>query len=135
MTILKECLTLVFCLNRSQLNNLGCSSLEGTIPHLEFTIELQSNNLTYHQSYSKKQEITYKLIKHLYEVEGLGYRRICKKLNSWGIKTQRGKQWFPQSVFSVLKRKRQRDDRIENLRLKVFDSKVSEFQIKYYTFD
>jgi hypothetical protein len=31
---------------------------------LEFTVETQSNNLTYHQTYSKRQQITYNLIKH-----------------------------------------------------------------------
>ena len=28
-------------------NDFGCSSLEGTIPCLEFTIEIESNNLMY----------------------------------------------------------------------------------------
>ena len=28
-------------------NDFGCTSLEGTIPHLEFTIEIQSNSLMY----------------------------------------------------------------------------------------
>jgi len=46
----------------------------------------------------------YKIIKDLKE-KGLGYRKISKKLNSWGIKTERGNEWLPQSVFSVLKRK------------------------------
>jgi hypothetical protein len=35
---------------------------EGVV--LEFTVETQSNNLTYHQPYTKRQQITYKLIKH-----------------------------------------------------------------------
>jgi len=32
--------------------------------------------------------------------EGLGYRRISKKLNQWGIKTHRGCEWFNTSVSS-----------------------------------
>ena len=121
--------------NQSQLNNLGCSSLEGTIPHLQFSIEIQSNNLTYHKPYTKKQQINYKLIKYLHEVEGLGYRKISKKMNSWGIRTIRGKKWFPQSVHSVLKRKHQRDMRIEELRNKKFPTKMSKMKVVYYTFD
>jgi hypothetical protein len=26
--------------------------------------------------------------------EGMGYRRISRKLNDWGIKTHRGNNWF-----------------------------------------
>jgi len=40
--------------------------------------------------------------------EGLGYRRISKKLNQWGIKIHRGCKWFNTSIFSVLKRKHER---------------------------
>ena len=58
---------------------------ETTTLFLEFSIEFESNDLTYHQPYSKKQQITYDLIKHLHEVEGLGYRRISQSLNRWGI--------------------------------------------------
>ena len=47
----------------------------------------------------------YRFIKYLHDVEGLGYRKISKKLNQWGIKTQRGKKWFNTSVSSVLKPK------------------------------
>ena len=41
-------------------------------------------------------------------------------MNSWGIKTQRGKTWSNGSVHSVLKRMHQRDVRIENIRNKKF---------------
>ena len=113
------------------MNDIGCSSLETSTPHLEFVIELESNNLVYDQKYSKRQEITYQLIKTLKD-KGLGYRKISYKLNSWGIKTQRDKKWFPQSVFSVLKRRKERDDRIEQQRLKTFKPKVSKLSIKYH---
>ena len=117
------------------MNNLGCSCLEGTIPFLEFSIEIESNDLTYHQKYSKRQELVYELIKYLHEEKGLGYRRISQSLNRQGIPTERGKKWFPQSVFSVLKRKRQRDERIENLRNRHFETKICEFSLRYYSFD
>ena len=47
--------------------------------------------------------------------EGLGYRRISRKLNQWGIKTHRGKEWFNTSVSSVLKRKHERDVMINEI--------------------
>ena len=67
--------------------------------------------------------------------EGLGYRRISKKLNQWGIKTHRGKQWFNTSVSSVLKRKHERDLMNEEIRNQYFPSNVSKFEVNYYTFD
>ena len=78
---------------------LGSGVLETYIPHLEITITIQSNDLTYHQPYTKKQQVVYELIRMLHEDKGLGYKKISKKLNSWGIKTHRGKKWFNTSVF------------------------------------
>ncbi len=109
--------------------------LEGTVPHLEFTIEFTSNDLTYEQHYSNRQEMVYRLIVTLMESENIGYRKVSRKLNSWGIKTDRGNQWFPSSVYSVLKRRHERDSRICNQRLHQYETKVSPFQIKYYSFD
>ena len=76
----------------------------------------------------------YSLIQLMKE-EGLGYRRISKKLNQWGIKTHRGKQWFNTSVSSVLKRKHERDVMINEIRDQHYPSKVSKMELKYYTFD
>jgi len=67
--------------------------------------------------------------------EGLGYRRISKKLNQWGIKTHRGKEWFNTSVSSILKRKHERDLMNEQIRNQYFPSKVSKFEVNYYIFD
>ena len=76
--------------------------------------------------------MVYLLIKYLHEKEGLGYRKISQKLNSWGIKTQRGKEWFNTSVFSVLKRKHERDRRIEGQRLDEYKLKFSKMTVKYF---
>jgi hypothetical protein len=67
--------------------------------------------------------------------EGMGYRRISRKLNDWGIKTHRDKQWFNSSVSSVLKRKHERDVMNEQIRNQYFPSKVSKFEVNYYIFD
>ena len=114
---------------------LGSGVLQGTIPHLEFTIEVQSNNLTHHQTYSKKQGVIHQLITFLHDMEGLGYRRISRKMNEWGIPTQRGNKWLPQSVHSVLKRKNQRDSRVEELRNHQYPIKMSKMSLEYYTYD
>jgi hypothetical protein len=67
--------------------------------------------------------------------EGMGYRRISRKLNDWGIKTHRDKQWFNTSVSSVLKRKHERDVMINEIRDQHYPSKVSKMELEYYTFD
>ena len=65
---------------------------------------------------------------------GLGYRKISRKLNEMNIKTIRGNTWFNTSVSSVLKRKHERDLRIQEIRNKKFKTKIGKFRIKYYTF-
>ena len=65
---------------------------------------------------------------------GLGYRKISHKLNEMNIKTTRGNTWFNTSVSSVLKRKHERDLRIEEIRNKKFKTKIGKFSVKYYTF-
>lgn len=57
--------------------------------------------------------------------EGLGYRRIASNLNAFGIKTTRKTTWSNAKVYSVLKRRHQRDVRIEEFRCKKFPTKVS----------
>ena len=105
-----------------------------TIPFLEFSIQFQSNNLIYDKGYSKRQQVIYSLI-ILLRQEGLGYRKISRKLNQWGIKTHRNKQWFNTSVSSVLKRKHERDVLFDEIRNQHYPSKVSKMELKYYTFD
>ena len=111
-----------------------CSPLQGTHAHLVFSIEIQSNNLTYQGNpYTKYQQFLYVLIKSLHD-KGYGYRRISYKLNDWGVKTARGNTWFNTSVSSVLKRKHQRDERIEQIRNKEYPVKIGKFRLTYYTY-
>ena len=65
---------------------------------------------------------------------GLGYRKISRKLNEMNIKTIRGNTWFNASVSSVLKRKHERDLRIQEIRNKEYPIKIGKFSVKYYTF-
>jgi len=118
----------------SRWNRIVCRGLEGTLAHLVFSIEIQSNNLTYQGNpYTKYQQFLYILIKSLHD-KGYGYRRIAHKLNKWNVKTTRGKKWFNTSVSSVLKRKHERDLRIQEIRNKEYQTKIGKFSIKYYTY-
>jgi len=65
----------------------------------------------------------------------MGYRKISRKLNDWGIKTHRGCSWFNTSVSSVLKRKHERDVMVNEIRDQHYPSEVSKMELKYYTFD
>ena len=95
---------------------------------------MQSNNLTYQGNpYTEYQQFLYTLIKCLQD-KGYGYRRIAQKLNKWEVATPRGKKWFNTSVSSVLKRKHERDTRIQEIRNKEYPIKIGKFAIKYYTY-
>jgi len=105
---------------------------EGMVAHLVFSIEIQSNNLTYEgNTYTKHQQFLYTLCKQLHD-KGYGYRRIAKMLNKWNVKTHRGNTWFNTSVSSILKRKHQRDARIQDVRNRKFAIKIGKFSIKYF---
>jgi len=100
---------------------------EGVV--LEFTVETQSNNLTYHKPYTKKQQLIYRLIKFMHD-EGIGYRRIATKLNAFGIKTIRNTIWNNAKVYSVLKRNHQRRLRIDSVRNKKYPIRISSLAIR-----
>jgi len=70
---------------------------------------LSDYNLT---KWSDSQQKTHDLIKSLHD-DGMGYRKIAKHLNELGIKTIRGNEWKNTTVFSVLKRNRERFNRLE----------------------
>ena len=69
--------------------NLDGTYFETIIPFLEFSTEFQSNKLIYHKENTKRQQIIYVLIKHLYNEEGFGYRKILWRLNNTEIKIHR----------------------------------------------
>ena len=114
--------------------NLDGTFFTSTIPHLEFSVQFQSNSLIYDKGYSIRQQMIYCLILLMKE-EGLGYRRISRKLNQWGIKTHRGCEWFNTSVSSVLKRKHERDVMVNEVRNQHYPTKISKMILKYYNFN
>ena len=73
------------------------------------------------------------LIEYLHDDKEWGYRVIAKKMNSWGINTQRGKTWSNGSVHSVLKRMHERDVRIEGVRNKKYPIKISKMVVRCHT--
>ena len=66
--------------------------------------------------YSTRQKALYDYIKSLRDT-GMSYRRITKLLNKKGIKTHTGREWGEtgNSVYSVLKKYCQREERLELL--------------------
>ena len=121
------------CLFHCNRVNSHVPLLTDTVPFLEFSIEFQSNNLTYQPEYTKRQHRIHDLIIRLNR-RGFGYRKISQKLNKWGIGTKRNNTWLNSSVCSVLKRKRERDELIKDTRNTPFLTMVSEFKIKYQTY-
>jgi hypothetical protein len=61
-------------------NELDCTLFTSTIPVIEFYIQFQSNPLVYDKGYITREYMIYSLILLMKE-DGLGYRRISKKLN------------------------------------------------------
>ena len=105
--------------------------LKGTIPFLVFSLEITSNNLTYEgNGYTPHQLFLITLVSTLYD-RGYGYRKIAKKLNKWGVKTARGNTFFNTSVSSILKKKRERDARIEEVRHKEYPNKLGKLSVVY----
>ena len=80
--------------------------------HLCFTVSIRTNKLRHHQKrLTKEQEETNNLIKSLHD-DGMGYRKISHYLNERGINTHKGNRWTNTQVFSVLKRYRERQERL-----------------------
>ena len=100
--------------------------------YLRFDVSVQFNNLNpkYDRSkYSKEQEETRKLIQSLHG-SGMGYRKISHYLNEKGIMTIEGNRWKNTTVHSVLKRYRERQERLK-LRNKRYKPTRSKMWLEY----
>ena len=84
------------------------------VNYLCFTITYRTNKLVHYQNnkYTKQQQENYDLIKSFRET-GLGYRKISKILNDKGIKTSKRNTWTNTKVCSVLKKYKERRERLE----------------------
>ena len=63
--------------------------------------------------------------------EGMSYRKIATYLNEKGIKTPRGKTWTSSHAHSVIKRYRQRQERIEEVRGKNYEPQLSKMELRW----
>ena len=116
---------------------LGNSGIDGNSDYFSysyylcFVVSLRSNNLTHLQKYSKRQECLFNFIQYLHDEKGMGYRKISQFLNKSGIKTQRNKTFSNSSVHSILKRKKQREERIEKVRNKRYESSMGKMTLEF----
>ena len=83
----------------------------------------------YLRPYSERQVKLHRVIKKLKEKRYLSLKSIADKLNVLGIKTYRGNTFSSGSIHSILKRKKERDKWIEEVRNKEFPIKIKNFKI------
>ena len=66
----------------------------------------------------------------MHEKQGIGYRKIAKKLNSWRIKSEKGiKVWHGNNVYGILKRMAERELRLERQK-QIYEAEISKMEIK-----
>ena len=100
--------------------------------YLCFVVSVQTNKLMSEYGgigYSYSQQETYDLIKSLHD-GGLGYRRIAHHLNLKNIKTLTGKEWSGSLVFAIMKRNKQRVERLTR-RNENFAPEISKFEVRW----
>ena len=116
------------------LNNIEYGFTETRYSHfLCFQVSNRNNKFTARKSdrYSAKQKKLYDYIKSLHD-SGMSHRRITKLLNKKGITTHTGKEWGEcgKSVYSVLKKYLQREERLEFLN-KEYELKWGTMEVKW----
>ena len=98
-----------------------------------FSVHIRTNKLVFRQSerYTPEQQELHDYIKNLHD-SGMSYRRITKLLNKKGIKTHTGKEWSVtgSSVHSVLKKYRQREERLELIN-KEYELEWNDMEVKW----
>ena len=98
--------------------------------YLCFNITIRTNKLVHIKTYTSKQQKTFRLIKNLHN-KGLGYRKISHYLNEKNILTERGNRWGSNYVYSVLKRYKERQNRIRNIINKKYEPEISNLWLEY----
>ena len=90
---------------------------------MSFTVKITALCLKKNR-YSPYQQELLEIIKEKHD-SGMGYRRISYWLNEHGYKTPRGHEFKNTHVFSILKKKRIADERME----KRFEPKIENLKI------
>ena len=83
----------------------------------------------YLRPYSERQEKLHRIIEKLQEYRHMSLKSIADKLNTLGIKTHRGKSFSSGSIHSILKRKKERDRWVDEIRNKKFPIKITNFNL------
>ena len=99
--------------------------------YLCFTVSVKTNRfaLKHHKKYSPEQEKLFQKIQSLHQ-SGLGYRKIAKQLNAEGITTHRGNKWESKNVYSVIKRHKEREKRLEFIK-KEYELEWSKMEVSW----
>ena len=100
-----------------------------SVNYLTFNIIFQRNDLVYLRPYSERQVKLHRIIKKLKEKRHMSLKSIADKLNALGIKTHRGNTFSSGSIHSILKRKKERDIWIEEVRNKQFPIQILNFDL------
>ena len=85
--------------------------------------------MVYLRPYSERQEKLHRIIEKLQEYRHMSLKSIANKLNALGIKTHRGSAFSSGSIHSILKRKKERDKWIKEVRNKKFPIKILNFDL------
>ena len=97
--------------------------------YLCFVVTVKTNLFVYkkNEKYSSQQEDMFNLIQSLHN-SGLGYRKISHYLNERGIPTHKGNKWGSNNVYSVLKRHKQREKRLDDMQ-RVYEPEWSKMKV------
>ena len=90
--------------------SLSREDYSGRKVNLLFDINITEKNLN-NYFYSEHQQYLYDTIKELH-LKGLGYRKISNWFNERNIKTPRGSEFKGNYVYSILKKGRIREERL-----------------------
>ncbi len=101
-----------------------------SVKTLTFNIIFQRNDLVYLRPYSERQVKLHRIIKKLKEKRHMSLKSIADKLNALEIKTHRGKSFSSGSIHSILKRKKERDKWIKEVRDIEFPFKILNFKLR-----
>ena len=83
-----------------------------TIPYLTFTYRIKTNEFGYKKELTdishQNLHTTISKLKH----QGLGYRKISKKLNEMGMKSVTGKTFYPSLVSNMWRTIKRREEKL-----------------------
>ena len=99
--------------------------------YLCFTVSVKTNRfaLKHQNKYSPEQEKMFQKIKSLHQ-SGLGYRKIAHQLNAEGITTHQGNKWEGKNVYSVIKRHKEREKRLDFIN-KEYEPEWSKMEVRW----